>query len=103
ADFLTANKTSGGQQLFGSNNLVVATSEQENWAAMRKFFGERRDHLARRRRGERRPQEGSQRNQGAPSVQSSHGPTRPGTRRVSWSARRWRLSRMEFSERTPPK
>jgi hypothetical protein len=37
---------------------------------MRKFFGERRDHLARRRRGECWPQEGCQRNQGAPSVQS---------------------------------
>src|SRR5437763_7003922 len=30
---LTANKMSGGQQLFGSNNLVVAGNEQENWAA----------------------------------------------------------------------
>ena len=30
---LTANKMSGGQQLFGSNNLVVAGSEQENWAS----------------------------------------------------------------------
>ena len=30
---LTANKMSGSQQLFGSNNLVVAGSEQENWAA----------------------------------------------------------------------
>src|SRR5262249_6036495 len=29
---LTANKMSGGQQLFGSNNLVIAGSEQENWA-----------------------------------------------------------------------
>jgi hypothetical protein len=35
---------------------------------MRKFFGERRDHLARRRRGECWPQEGCQRNQGAPPV-----------------------------------
>jgi hypothetical protein len=30
---LAANKTSGGQQLFGSNNLVVARREQENWAS----------------------------------------------------------------------
>src|SRR5262245_32639074 len=30
---LTANKTPGGQQLFGSNNLVVARREQENWAS----------------------------------------------------------------------
>ena len=37
---------------------------------MRKFFGKRRNHLARRRRGECWPQEGCQRNQGAPSVQS---------------------------------
>ena len=37
---------------------------------MRKFFGEQRHHLTRGRRGECRPQEGSQRNQGAPSVQS---------------------------------
>ena len=29
---LTANKMSGSQQLFGSNNLVVAGSEQENWS-----------------------------------------------------------------------
>lgn len=50
---------------------------------MRKFLGERRDHLPCRRRGECRPQEGCQRNQGAPSVQSSNGPTRPGTRGAS--------------------
>jgi hypothetical protein len=31
---LTANKMSGSQQLFG-NNLVVAGSEQENWAAIK--------------------------------------------------------------------
>src|SRR5262249_9609563 len=37
---------------------------------MRKFLGECRDHLARRRGGECRPQEGCQRNQGAPSVKS---------------------------------
>jgi hypothetical protein len=37
---------------------------------MRKFFGERRDHLARRRGGECRPQEGCHTNQEAPSVQS---------------------------------
>jgi len=30
---LATNKTSGGQQLFGSNNLVVAGREQENWAS----------------------------------------------------------------------
>src|SRR4029077_528345 len=30
---LAANKISGGQQLSGSNNLVVAGSEQENWAS----------------------------------------------------------------------
>lgn len=30
---LTTNKMSGGQQLFGSNNLVVAGCEQENWAS----------------------------------------------------------------------
>ena len=29
---VTANKMSGGQHLFGSNNLVVAGREQENWA-----------------------------------------------------------------------
>jgi hypothetical protein len=29
---LTANKMSGGQQLFGSNDLVVAGREQEDWA-----------------------------------------------------------------------
>jgi hypothetical protein len=28
----TANKMSGGQQLSGSNNLVVAGNQQENWA-----------------------------------------------------------------------
>src|SRR5262245_60361039 len=38
---------------------------------LRKFPGERRGHLARRRRGEGRPQEGRQRNQGTPSLQSS--------------------------------
>jgi hypothetical protein len=32
---LTANKMSGSQQLFGSNNLVVAGSEQENRAAIK--------------------------------------------------------------------
>src|SRR6266498_5145407 len=30
---LTTNKMSGGQQLFGSNNLVIAGREQENWAS----------------------------------------------------------------------
>ena len=30
---VTANKMSGGQQLFGRNNLVVAGSEQENWSS----------------------------------------------------------------------
>src|SRR4029434_2343849 len=30
---LTTNKMSGGQQLFGSNNLVIARREQENWAS----------------------------------------------------------------------
>ena len=30
---LTTNKMSGGQQLFGSNNLVVPGREQENWAS----------------------------------------------------------------------
>src|SRR5262245_3880692 len=30
---LTTNKMPGGQQLFGSNNLVVAGREQENWAS----------------------------------------------------------------------
>src|SRR5262245_63366304 len=30
---LTTNKMSGGQQLFGSNNLVVAGREQEKWAS----------------------------------------------------------------------
>src|SRR5262245_23497957 len=30
---LTANRMSGGQQLFGSNNLVVARNEQEHRAA----------------------------------------------------------------------
>ena len=29
---VTANKMSGGQQLSGSNNLVVAGNQQENWA-----------------------------------------------------------------------
>src|SRR5947207_10562979 len=29
---VTANKMSGGQHLFGSNNLVVSGREQENWA-----------------------------------------------------------------------
>jgi hypothetical protein len=28
----TANKMSGGQQLSGSNNFVVAGNQQENWA-----------------------------------------------------------------------
>src|SRR5262249_40438727 len=32
ANLLTTNKMPGGQQLFGSNNLVVAGREQENWA-----------------------------------------------------------------------
>ena len=49
---------------------------------MRKFLVAPRPP-ARRRRGECRPQEGCQRNQGAPSVQSSNGPTRPGTRGAS--------------------
>jgi phosphodiesterase/alkaline phosphatase D-like protein len=30
---LTTNKMPGGQQLFGSNNLVVAGREHENWAS----------------------------------------------------------------------
>ena len=30
---LTANKMSGGQQLFENNNLVIAGREQENWAS----------------------------------------------------------------------
>src|SRR5258708_19818768 len=30
---LTTNKMSGGQQLFGSNNLVIAGREQENRAS----------------------------------------------------------------------
>ena len=30
---LTSDQMSGGQQLFGSNNLVVAGREQENWAS----------------------------------------------------------------------
>src|SRR5258708_21094198 len=30
---LTTNKMSGGQQLFGSNNLVIAGREQENQAS----------------------------------------------------------------------
>src|SRR5262249_10188022 len=30
---LTTNKVSGGQQLFGSNNLVVAGPEQEKWTS----------------------------------------------------------------------
>src|SRR6266550_4543723 len=30
---LTSDKMSGGQQLFGSNNLVVAGREQEDWAS----------------------------------------------------------------------
>src|SRR5215470_17069944 len=30
---LTTNKMPGGQQLFGSNNLVVAGREQEKWAS----------------------------------------------------------------------
>ena len=30
---LTTNKISGGQQLLGSNNLIVASCEQENWAS----------------------------------------------------------------------
>ena len=29
---LTTDKMPGGQQLFGSNNLVIAGREQENWA-----------------------------------------------------------------------
>jgi hypothetical protein len=29
---MCANKMSGGQQLSGSNNLVVAGNQQENWA-----------------------------------------------------------------------
>jgi hypothetical protein len=32
---LTTNKMSGGQQLFGSNNLVIAGRQQENWAPNR--------------------------------------------------------------------
>src|SRR6478672_13792202 len=30
---LTTNKMPGGQQLFGSNNLVVAGREHENWVS----------------------------------------------------------------------
>ena len=30
---LTTDKMSGGQQLFGSNNLVVPGRKQENWAS----------------------------------------------------------------------
>jgi hypothetical protein len=33
----TANKMSGGQQLSGSNNLVVAGNQQENWAPHQPF------------------------------------------------------------------
>jgi len=77
ADFLTANRDVGGQQCLGANNIVVATASKKLGPPCASFVGERPRHLDRRRSGER-PQEGVKGNQGAPSVQSSHGPNAPG-------------------------
>ena len=81
---------------------------------MRKFFGERRNHLARRRGGECRPQEGSQKNQEAPLVQSrpqngrtARGNCQRGSRwrgggscRLLWIGRKV-ISAMHFDEQRP--